>query len=223
MFAQRDDEALDVGLEKRGEDEVVPVVELLREAVPQVERDVRYLVVWMPAAEQDRVEDGHCKVRVRRRRVRGYPQQDPLGELCEDAAQVDRLEDVFGGHRHVVRLLQLAHSREEGQLEPAAATLLRSRELLHPLQQGADGVGCGLVNVGGLVSRGQDLKMENWGLTHISVKAYYGCLPNLECKVHERVLLDSLQRDGSESDPRHQAPEDVGSEGKKSHVELLLV
>lgn len=158
MLAQSDDEPLDEGLEEGGERGIVPVVELLRQPVPQVEGDVGYLVVRVAAAKQDRVEDGDGEVRLRRR-LRGHLDQEALRELGEDPAEVYRLENVLGGHGHVVRLLQLAHGREKGELEAAARRLVG--ELLQPLQERADRIRGSLVDVRGLIRRCELLRFVN--------------------------------------------------------------
>ena len=61
------DQALHVALEHGHQAVVVPCVELLREAVPQVESDVRKIVVGMGAALEHNVEDGEREVGLGRR------------------------------------------------------------------------------------------------------------------------------------------------------------
>ena len=61
------DQALHVALEHGHQAVVVPCVELLGEAVPQVESDIRKIVVGMGAALEHNVEDGEREVGLGRR------------------------------------------------------------------------------------------------------------------------------------------------------------
>ena len=60
-------QALHVALEHGHQAVVVPCVELLREAVPQVESDIRKIVVGMGAALEHNVEDWEREVGLGRR------------------------------------------------------------------------------------------------------------------------------------------------------------
>ena len=56
------DQALHVALEQGHQAVVVPCVELLGEAVPQIESDIRKIVVGVGAALEHNVEDGEREV-----------------------------------------------------------------------------------------------------------------------------------------------------------------
>ena len=61
------DQALHVALEHGHQAVVVPCVELLGEAIPEVESDIRKIIVGMGAALEHNVEDGEREVGLGRR------------------------------------------------------------------------------------------------------------------------------------------------------------
>lgn len=66
---------------------IVPCIELLRESIPEVESDVRQVIVRMGAALEDDVKDGQGEVRLGRRRGDDFD-QEALSKFCEHPAKL---------------------------------------------------------------------------------------------------------------------------------------